>query len=504
MRQSRFGDGARRYKMKRIGIPAGICITLLVVLALLFSQQTAQTSPLWAQETSADSSAAEQLSKAFVEVAEEVKPAVVYIQVETKAQVSTTPDMEEFFRDWPFPWRFEVPERQREYRRQGVGSGVIVEVQGDTAYILTNYHVVNNTENIKVIVGIEETEKREYEGKTRGLDQNTELALVEIKGEGPFPVARLGDSDELEVGEWVLAIGNPFGYLLSHTVSAGIVSAKGRRVGIVKGPFAYEDFIQTDAAINRGNSGGPLVNLRGEVIGINSAIASGIGEFAGVGFAIPINTAKEIMHGLIEGRVVRGYLGIAFGSLTAELREHFDAENGVLVTQVFRDSPAEDVLNPGDVITHYRGRAVVDSERFRRWVAQTQVGEKVKIKVIRDGEEKTLEVTIAEQPGERPVASLPGTTDALGISVQELTPELARQLGYEGERGVLVSAVSEDSRARGRIRPGDLIKWVNQKPVSSVAEFMREISKVKPEESILFYIRRGSNYSFVPVPGKEQ
>ncbi|KPJ63071.1 MAG: hypothetical protein AMS15_01815 [Planctomycetes bacterium DG_23] len=476
---------------------ARIWLAFLVVLVLVFSQKPTQIAPLWAAESSADVTAAEQLSQAFVEVAEEVKPAVVFIQVEVK--VSLSPETEEFFRDWPFPRQFELPERQ-----QGVGSGVVVKVQDDTAYILTNYHVVENAENIKVIVGVEETQKKEYKGKVRGRDSKTELALVEIKGEGPFQAARLGDSEKLRVGEWVLAIGNPFGYMLSHTVSAGIVSGKGRQVGIVRGPFAYEDFIQTDAAINRGNSGGPLVNLKGEVVGINAAIFSRVGEYAGVGFAIPINTAKEILGGLIEGRVVRGYLGIYFGPLTAELKEHFDAEQGVLVTQVYKGSPADGVLEAGDVITHYDGRAVLDGEKFRRWVAQTKVGEKVKIKVIRDGEEKTLEVTIGEQPSETPVALLPGRPEVLGISVQELTLELARQMGYEGEKGVLVSSVAEDSPARDRILPGDLIKEVNRRPVSSVAEFIREMSKVAPEESVLLYIRRGNNYVFVPVPGREK
>ena len=486
---------------RRRSVP--IWLVLSVVLALFLSQARAQVAQLRALESKEDVTALEQLSRAFVDIAEEVKPAVVYIEIERKVEQVRPPESEEFFRDWPFRRRFELPERRREYRQQGVGSGIIVQVQGDTAYILTNDHVVKDADKIRVIVGVSETEKKEYDGKVRGRDPNTELALVEIKGEGPFQPARLGDSDGLKVGEWVLAIGNPFGYRLSHTVSAGIVSAKGRRVGIVRGAFAYEGLIQTDAAINPGNSGGPLINLNGEVVGINLALVSRTGTYAGVGFAVPINTAREILNGLIEGRVVRGYLGISLEPLTPELKEQFNADHGVLVTQVFKNTPADGVLQHGDVITHYRGKPILDDEKFRHWVAKTKVGEKVKIKVMRDGKEGSLQVTIAEQPKEMPGVLVSGMTEIRGITVQELTPEFARQMGYEGEQGVLVASVKEDSPASDRIRPGDLIKEVNRKAVSSVAAFAKEMDKVKPEASVLFYIRRRNNYHFAFVPGKK-
>jgi len=491
--------------MQRRRRPLSIWLVLLVVLALFLSQGRPQVAQLWALESEEDIAALEQLSRAFVDIAEKVKPAVVYIETERKVEGVGPPEMEEFFKDWPFRWRFEFPERRREYRQQVVGSGVIVQVHGDTAYILTNDHVVKDADKIKVIVGVRETEKEEYEGKVRGRDPKTELALVEIKGDGSFQAAELGDSGRLKVGEWVLTIGNPFGYRLSHTVSAGIVSAKGRRVGIVREDFAYEDLIQTDAAINPGNSGGPLINLKGEVVGINLAIATRTGTYAGVGFAVPINTAKEILSGLIKGRIVRGYLGISLQALTPELKEKFNVEHGVLVAQVLKDTPADGVLVKGDVITNYGGRPILDSEEFRHWVARTKVGEKVKIKVMRNGKEKALEVLIAEQPEEMPVVLLSGkTSEFLGITVQELTPELGREMGYRGEEGVLVSSVEEDSPASDQIRPGDLIKEVNQEPLRSIAEFERETNKAKPEASVLFYIRRGHNYYFALVPGRQR
>jgi len=390
--------------------------------------------------------------KAFASIAKKVSPAVVFIKVEKieKVQPSAeffspyggggSPFGDDFFdrffggpSPWGRQWRFrQAPDRQR--RIVGQGSGFIISSDG---YILTNSHVVGDAD--KMTVKLEDG--REFDAKIIGADKPSEVAVIKIEADDDLPVLDLGDSDALEVGEWVVAVGNPFG--LSHTVTAGIVSAKGRSsVGIAD----YENFIQTDAAINPGNSGGPLVNLDGKVIGMNTAILSQSGGYIGIGFAIPINLAKAIKDQLIKtGKVIRGRLGIMIQDLTPDLAKSFDldANQGILIAQVLEDSPAESAgLKQGDVIIEFAGKKVEKVGSFRNRVSLMAPGTKEKIKVIRQGKRKTLTVTIGKMPDSGLVAdSTSHSTDKLGIKVKTLTEDLAQQFNIQGQTGVVVTQV---------------------------------------------------------------
>jgi serine protease Do len=443
---------------------------------------------------------ARELSRAFEAVAAHVKPAVVSVYSEKTVRFRSW--------DWPFPFgdeffqRFfgeEFPSprgapRPREYRvpQRGQGSGILVDKQG---HILTNWHVVRDVDKIKVQLA----DKRVFDAEIVGKDEKSDVAIIKIKGRVPkdLPVATLGDSDTLKVGDWVLAIGAPFG--LAQTVTAGIISAVGRaNVGVAD----YEDFIQTDAAINPGNSGGPLVNMRGEVIGINTAIATSIGQFAGVGFAIPVNMAKTMMPTLLKGETVtRGFLGVMIQDISEELADQFKLSepNGALVAQVNKDSPAEKAgLKVGDVIVKYQGKPVADTRELRNAVAATAPGTKAELTVIRDGKERKFTVTIGKLTPEKAGAA-GGETDRLeklGLSVQPLTPELAKQFGYENEPGVLISDVDPDSPAgEANLQRGDLIVEANRQAVTNVDELRDALAK--SEDSVLLLIKRKDASLFV-------
>jgi serine protease Do len=396
------------------------------------------------------------------------------------------PDFERFF-ELPFP---------EEFAQRGLGSGVIISEDG---YILTNNHVVAQADQIEVTL----SDGRRFPAKIIGTDERTDLAVLKIDAKGLVP-AVLGDSDAVEVGEWVVAIGSPFG--LDQTVTAGIISAKGRAdVGIAD----YEDFLQTDAAINPGNSGGPLVNMRGEVIGINTAIASRSGGFMGVGFAIPSNMAKAVKDAIItHGRVERGYLGITLQPLTEELAQSFGypGTKGALVADVLADQPAAKAgIRPGDIIVEYNGAPVESVNQLRNAVATTKPGSKVDITVFREGRRVEIKgVEIGQfpegMPSRGPVRQ--EVVPNLGLSVQTLTPELARQLEVpESERGVVVTAVEPGSlAAMAGIRPGDIIQVVGDRPVTNVGEFrtaLRDLGK----DGIRLQIRRGDTRLFVFLRG---
>ncbi|HON57534.1 MAG TPA: Do family serine endopeptidase, partial [bacterium] len=343
-----------------------------------------------------------QLSNAFIEAAKRVSPATVYIYTEQVQHQTRSlrrhpffgenDPFREFFGD-DFLERFFGGIPEEEQRRQSLGSGIIVSQNG---YVITNNHVVENADKIKVKLL---DDAKEYDAKLIGADKKSDIAILKIEGSNKnFPFAKLGDSDKLEVGEWVIAIGNPFGF--SHTVTAGIVSALGRNLGI----SMYEDFIQTDCSINPGNSGGPMINLNGSVIGINTAIYSRTGGNQGIGFAIPINMVKKIMVDLIEKGVVRrGYLGVSISDVSEAIAEKFGLDKntrGALVSQVFRNSPADrGGIKEGDIIVEFDGVKITDSNRLKNTVANTPIGKAVKIKVYRDGSEKILEIKITEQPG---------------------------------------------------------------------------------------------------------
>ncbi len=348
----------------------------------------------------------------------------------------------------------------------GQGSGFLISPDG---YILTNNHVVGDSDRVSVQL----LDGREYRAEIIGTDPGSDLAVIKVD-ESDLPFLQLGDSEKLEVGDWVLAIGNPFG--LSHTLTAGIVSAKGRS-GI--GLNDYEDFIQTDAAINPGNSGGPLVNLDGEVVGINSAIFSRSGGYMGIGFAIPVNMAKNIRDQLIEhGEVRRGRLGVYIQDLTPDLSESFGLKNtqGVLVSQVVEGSPAEDAgLKSGDVVVKIDGDPVDDASALRNRVSLTAPGTQVSLSIIRDGEAEQVKVVLAALDSDK--VDQPDKTAEVtnsGLSLRQLTPALAKQLGYEDQEGVLVAEVEPGSIAdRAGIKRGYLILEINQHQVSTVEEARR-------------------------------
>jgi serine protease Do len=423
----------------------------------------------------------------LVGLVKELKPTVVNIST-TKLVRSP---LDDFFRGRDFPdffgddffKRFFGDQHPREFRQKSLGSGFIIDKEG---YILTNNHVVEKAEQIKVKL----SDKKEYDAQVIGTDPKTDLALIKIKAAGDLPVAHIGDSDKLEVGEWVVAIGNPFG--LEQTVTTGIISAKGRVIGA--GP--YDDFLQTDASINPGNSGGPLFNLRGEVVGINTAIVAG-GQ--GIGFAIPINMAKGLLPQLKKGRVVYGYLGVYIQDITPELAASFGLKEakGVLVSDVTPDSPAKKAgVNKGDVILEYDGKQVEDKGQLTKMVGRTPIGKKVKLVVLRNKEQKILWVTIGEL-SEKPVtaaAPKPEESDRWGIKVQDISPDMAAHLGLPNNAGVVIAEVEPGSPAQEEdLQPGDVIIEVEHNPIKDLADFRRYIESYKKQKTLLLTVRTKAN-----------
>jgi serine protease Do len=361
-------------------------------------------------------------------------------------------------------------------------------------YVLTNNHVVEDADQIKVKLA----NGKEYEGKIVGRDSKTDLALVKIEGASDLHPLKLGNSEDLKVGSWVVAVGSPFG--LEQTVTAGIVSAKGRVIG--SGP--YDNFIQTDASINPGNSGGPLINMKGEVVGINTAI---IASGQGIGFAIPINMAKEIAPQLQEkGHVTRGWLGVSIQEVTPELATSFGLKEmkGALVAQVVSGSPAEKAgIAQGDVILEFDGKEVSDSKDLPRIVASTPVGKAVTIKLSRDGKVLDRQVKVGEMEEKAEVAKAPSSHKPLGITVQNVTPEIAKGLGLKKDTGVVVTGVEPGSpAANAGIQTGDVIREVNRKPVKDVEDFVQKIEKAKDQDNILLFLQRGQNNLFAAVTPK--
>jgi serine protease Do len=443
--------------------------------------------------------------KAFASVAREVSPSVVFIQVEKASGTEgegSVPFDDDLFRRF-FGDRFHAVPRSEQPREEqrvvGQGSGFVFAAHNgllsDRTYVLTNNHVVEDADSIRVKF----QDGREFDATVKGRDPKSDVAVIEIKT-GGIPALRLADSSRLEVGEWVVAIGNPFG--LSNTLTVGVVSATGR-TGI--GINDYEDFIQTDAAINPGNSGGPLVNLDGEVVGMNTAIFSRSGGYMGVGFAIPINLASAIANQLIDaGAVTRGYLGITIQQLTPDLAESFNVDQGkgILVAQVSGDSPAEQAgLRQGDVILAYNDQPVSDVGSFRNQISMTPPGTRGQLSVLRNGRQETLTVTIGKLAGEAKVAQGPAqSADVLGLTVQTLTPQLAEQLGATPGEGVAVTAVQHGSlAARAGIEPGTLILRVNSKDVHDAAGFRNAVSESSAEKRVLLLVRKDEMQRYIAL-----
>jgi serine protease Do len=437
------------------------------------------------------------LESPFVRVAEEVMPCVVNISAERVRKIEEEPffefkgPFEEFFKKF-----FESHPFRGEERAQVLGSGFIFKKKGNEYYIMTNNHVVKGA--TKIIIKL--SDKSEYKGKSVkivGTDPKTDVAVLKIKADHELPVVRLGDSDSIKVGDWAIAIGNPFG--LERTVTVGVISAKGRSGLVLPESPTYQDFIQTDAAINFGNSGGPLVNIKGEVIGINTAIKTPSGGFVGIGFAIPINLAKYVAKQLIEkGKVIRGYLGINIQPITPELAEAYGLERpvGVVVTKVLSGTPAEKGgLKEGDVIIEFNGKPVEDLEKFRIMVAETPPGTKVEIVVVKEGgKRKTLEVTLGEYPEE--IAEIPeegveeGATEWLGMRVVPANSDEARELGIDVKEGVVVVDVEHDSPAGDAgIERGDVIKKIGSIRVKKLSDFERAKKEYKDSEKpVIFHL----------------
>ncbi|MBD0316557.1 MAG: DegQ family serine endoprotease [Nitrospiraceae bacterium] len=444
-------------------------------------------------------------SNGFTEVAKLVTPTVVNITTVMSAKISdgrTGPDelrdrMEEFFGK-PFGPRGRGPQgpgpmEPPSPRMGGQGSGVIVSPDG---YILTNNHVIENAREVTVTL----PDKREFKGKIVGTDPKTDLAVVKVEAEN-LPTVAWGDASKLQVGEYVLAVGNPFG--LNSTVTLGIVSAVGRgHMGITQ----YEDFIQTDAAINPGNSGGALVNTKGELVGINTAIFSQTGGYQGVGFAVSSTMSKPIYESLIKtGKVVRGYLGVGIQDLNHDLAKSFGIKDskGALVSDVKDESPADQAgIKQGDVITKYQGIPVEDAVALQRLVTRTSVGSKVPVTVIRDGREREVTVTVNEQPDTTKIAKVDtGEADYAfaGVAVQDLDQDTAKELGLKGKaQGVVVTKVDPESGAqKAGLMPGDVIKEINRQPVKSVKDFEKMSSGVKKGDNVLILINRRGNSLFL-------
>jgi serine protease Do len=426
----------------------------------------------------------------FVEIAKIVKPTVVNISATRSGRGGEGFQGSPF--DDPFFRRFFGEEFfKREPRKErGQGSGVIVDANG---LIITNNHVVNKADEIKVVL----SDKREFKAKLIGTDTKTDVAVLKIESTG-LPVIPWADSDQLEVGEFVLAVGNPFG--LTQTVTMGIVSAVGRAsMGIAE----YEDFIQTDAAINPGNSGGALVNVRGELVGINTAIFSQTGGNMGIGFAVPSNLARSMMDQLVKtGKVVRGWLGVSIQELTPELATQFGIRDtkGVLVSDIMDDSPAKKAgVERADVIVEFDGKPMDSPTHLRNAVAQTPIGKKVSLKIVRDKKPKTLDVTIAEQPksvaqaGSEDNGDVTAPTGVLSdLEVRELTEELAGRYGLKSsERGVVITRVKPGSTAEEMgVREGDIVVEVNRKPVTSLKAYERIVSGLAKDQAVLLLLKR--------------
>jgi serine protease Do len=431
----------------------------------------------------------------FVTLAKKMRPVVVNISTTQVSESRGEPEFgSPFGEEDPFNdfWRrfFGGPVPRGPQRQRSLGSGFIIDPDGS---ILTNNHVVENAQ--KIVVKLSDDE--EFEAKVVGRDSKTDIAVIKINAKNSLPSASLGDSDRLEVGEWVVAIGNPFG--LDSTVTSGIVSAKGRHIG--QGP--YDNFIQTDASINPGNSGGPLINLRGEVIGINSAIFSRTGGNMGIGFAIPINLAKELLPQLRgKGKVTRGYLGVLIQKVTPEIAESLGMDHGygALVANVSKDGPAEKAgVKVGDVIVEFDGKEIKDSGDLPIIVARTPVDKKVRMKVLRDKKSVALNVSVGELKDEEKVASAPEKGE-LGMTVQKLTPQIAESLGLEKTDGVVVTAVEPGSSAdEAGIRRGDVIVEVDRKPVRGVEDYRKAIGASRKGRGILFLVRRGDSTLFLAL-----
>jgi serine protease Do len=484
-----------RWFWHRWGWPlGGVLAALLVVMAApQFGFTKAANPQLWTERPAASASAAAAADDGWVRLARELKPGVVNISTkrtaespEAKSPYGDDERFNEFFRHF-FGNQPRRPARS-------LGSGFVINADG---HILTNNHVIDGATEIKVKL----SDGRELPAKLIGRDAKTDLALIKVEATG-LPVIPLGNSAALHVGEPVMAIGNPFG--LEQTVTTGIVSATGRVIG--EGP--YDNFIQTDASINPGNSGGPLINARGEAVGINTAIFTQTGGSVGIGFAIPVDLAKSVVAQLAAtGHVVRGYLGVGIQPMTAELAKTFGVSEtaGALVSSVVPGSPAAKAgVKRGDLIVDYNGQAVARAEDLPRAVAETPVGHDVPMTVLRDGKRVTLRATVARLDDHAAAGATgtnaEGSRGALGLALQPLTPAQARERGLGDHGGVVVRSVRDGSpAANAGLRPGDVITEIDRTPVTSLDDVRRAMDKRPGDKPALLLVHRDGATLYVAV-----
>ena len=472
----------------------GLLVGAFITGTLDFSPTSIAAVPQVSKEL--PSSQVGDLDRGFAPIIKTVRPAIVNITASSRAMPTQRHrpkpfDHDPFGQDPSMPWWDglpipQFPQPPGNPRGMGMGSGVIVSPDG---YIMTNHHVIDGAEDVSVTL----IDKREFTGRVIGSDPQTDLAVIKISGKD-LPYISWGDSSQLEIGEYVLAIGNPFG--LNSTVTQGIVSGLGRGgMGITQ----YEDFIQTDAAINPGNSGGALVNTRGELVGINTAILSRTGGNQGVGFAIPASMGSHVYQSLVQhGKVTRGYLGVGIQELTPDLATALELQksSGALVTDVKEDSPADKAgVRQGDTIVYYQDLEITNPRSLQGAVTRTPVGDDAKVTVIRDGSEVVLTVTIKEHPDTQRMTARTSTTEEFGLAglkVTELTPKLASRLRIDEQtHGVVVEAVRPNSQpARAGLRRGDVISEINRQPVHSLHDYQEVMSHLQPKQRTLLLINR--------------
>ncbi|PYP88815.1 MAG: peptidase [Blastocatellia bacterium AA13] len=484
-------------KLARALRARSIVYTLVLLLLAVGAGVAGRRSVFSQQSQPAQLPSPSDLSRAFINVAKQVKPAVVNIDVKEKAKRPSGRGFENMPQIPGFP-QFDVPRGPQ----RGTGSGIIISADG---YILTNNHVAGDADEIKVRL----SDGREFKARRIGTDQDTDLAVIKIDSEN-LPFAKLGNSDKVEQGEWVIALGSPFG--LEQTMTAGIVSAIGRDISPDPSrSFRDVSYIQTDASINPGNSGGPLVNMSGEIVGINTWIVSGSGSNSGVGFAIPVNTAANVYGQLVKsGRVTRGYLGVSMQALNPAIAKSIGMSgiDGALVNDLARDpsAPAAKAgLRSGDVIVEFDGRPVKSPKNLTEFVAETPIGKVVPLKYVREGHTETATVKIAERPHDNEAAKNDGEggeqpTGKLGISVSPVTPEVVRELKLRVNGGVVVENVDPDGPAADAgVRQGDVIHRVNRAPVNSRAELIAILNSLKTDKQLVLQIERGGQLTFVTV-----
>jgi serine protease Do len=479
---------------------AGVVLGVLITANYDFSptsvaQETTSPAPMSSRYSTMSTT-----ESPFVRVADEVLPAVVSVDTKRTIRRSADPFREmfrEFFGEQRYRDYYGDDQQYREFEVPGSASGFIFDADG---YILTNNHVVNEADEIEVTLW----DGREFAASIVGQDPSTDIAVIKIDGEG-LPSVELGDSDAMRVGDWAIAVGNPLE--LAGTVTVGVISAMGRvDLNIRGGTPLYQDFIQTDASINFGNSGGPLVNINGEVIGVNTAINPGA---TGIGFAIPVNLAKNVATALItEGKVVRGYLGVIPQEITSDLAEArgLKATNGIMIASVEPGTPADKAgLEPGDVVLRFAGVKIVDVPQFRRVVAGVAPGEKIGVDILRDGREKALSAVLEQRP--ETVASAEETPEPsaraewFGIDAVDIDNPAVRELGVEADRGVVVVGVENGSpAAEGRLQVGDVIVKIGDDEVENLADYQRIMKSVeKSDRAIALMVERGGHTYFVAI-----